>query len=285
MIGGMVCCRHHRVSIRIYKDREKVDKFYSIRMVTILQDNLLDMNINKFAVYVVGAVLFVGAWAYTQAVGDEITACVKKDGSVHIIGDGFKREDCKKKETLLSWNMKGEKGDKGDIGEKGEKGDKGDDGDNGENGTNGTELHLFDANGQDLGVLVNIRENNEDFFTTYNQNLTAFLQFQNFQANPKTKFQYVENIDYFFEEENCEGEPFTRLLGSLYAVRKGNPYQNYWMFDLTETPKSRSYLSQAVPDARLCVPNVGTIEYSVMLKEISLPFTEPLAWPLEVKPL
>lgn len=79
-------------------------------------------------------------WRYTQAAGDEITVCVKKDGLVHVIGEGFKRVDCKKNESLLSWNVEGPqglKGDKGDQGEQGEQGLKGDKGDAGSMGPQG----------------------------------------------------------------------------------------------------------------------------------------------------
>ena len=64
-------------------------------------------------------------WKYTQAEGDMITVCVKKDGIMHVIGGEFKRADCKQNESLLSWNIEGPQGPKGDKGDKGDEGKAG----------------------------------------------------------------------------------------------------------------------------------------------------------------
>lgn len=74
------------------------------------------------------------AWRYTQAAGDVITVCVKKDGLVHVIGEGFKRADCKNNESLLSWNVEGPQGPKGDKGDQGDVGPWGPQGSQGEPG-------------------------------------------------------------------------------------------------------------------------------------------------------
>lgn len=104
--------------------------------------------------------LVVGSISITKANSNaEITICVTKDGTTHMIGNNFKRDDCKKNEKLVTFNVQGPKGDtgamglKGDIGAnglqgiagligaKGEKGDKGDpglDGAKGEVGSQGS---------------------------------------------------------------------------------------------------------------------------------------------------
>jgi len=74
----------------------------------------------------IGLSLVLGLWAYTKANGEEVTVCVRSNGLMHVIGEGFRRTECRRNETLLSWDMHGEKGDTGEQGEKGEKGDKGD---------------------------------------------------------------------------------------------------------------------------------------------------------------
>src|SRR3989344_6229844 len=117
----------------------------------------------SLAILGVVTVMVLGFWTYTQAVANDITVCVKKDGTVHVVGPYFKRDECKKNETLLTWNAQGEKGDKGDqgiqgvAGSQGSKGDtgeqgpiglggpqgpKGDTGERGPAGSNGTSLHL-----------------------------------------------------------------------------------------------------------------------------------------------
>ena len=81
------------------------------------------------ALFAVTAVASLGAWTYTQAEGDQIEVCVKKNGLIYVIGEEFKRNDCKKNDSLLSWNIQGipgPKGDKGDTGDVGPQGPKGD---------------------------------------------------------------------------------------------------------------------------------------------------------------
>ncbi len=84
------------------------------------------MKINN-SVVIFGAVsaVVLGFWTYTQAITNNISVCVRKGGTVHVVGSDFKREDCKKNETLLTWSTQGEKGDKGDQGPRGDKGEQG----------------------------------------------------------------------------------------------------------------------------------------------------------------
>lgn len=85
-----------------------------------------------------GVVVLIGTlWAYTQATGDEITVCVNKSGVIHMVGEGFKRADCKNNETLITWNIQGPKGEKGDKGDQGEQGPIGPQGSAGQQGEPG----------------------------------------------------------------------------------------------------------------------------------------------------
>ncbi len=87
-----------------------------------------------------GLVVSGGTFAYIKAEGNQITVCVKKSGLVYVIGEEFRRSECKKNDSLLSWNtagMQGLKGDKGDMGPQGTQGIKGDAGDTGPQGMKG----------------------------------------------------------------------------------------------------------------------------------------------------
>lgn len=99
---------------------------------------------------VVGVALVLGLWTYSQAAGNIITACVKKDGFIYVIGNGFRLTQCERNDTLLSWNIQGPKGDKGETGPQGLRGDKGDQGLKGDSGS----INVTDANGNDLGLYV-----------------------------------------------------------------------------------------------------------------------------------
>ena len=68
----------------------------------------------------------VGTISITKASSNaELTVCVKKDGTMHLIGNSFKRSDCKKNEQLISFNAQRPKGDKGDTGATGPQGIQG----------------------------------------------------------------------------------------------------------------------------------------------------------------
>ena len=64
----------------------------------------------------IAAAMFLGLRLYSRADGGVITVCVNKNGVMHIIGEGFKRTECNKNETLLSWNIQGLPGPKGEPG-------------------------------------------------------------------------------------------------------------------------------------------------------------------------
>jgi hypothetical protein len=98
----------------------------------------MNMKISKYLVSAgFAAMLVLGTWTYTQAVTNGISVCVLKNGTVHVIGPDFKRDDCKTNETLLTWNAQGPKGDQGIQGPVGPKGDTGSSGTNGVNGAPG----------------------------------------------------------------------------------------------------------------------------------------------------
>lgn len=73
-------------------------------------------SISFIAIFVL---LFVGLWNYSRAAGNGIEVCVRKNGALFMIGDGFKRSDCLKNEKLISWNIVGPQGPKGDKGDPG----------------------------------------------------------------------------------------------------------------------------------------------------------------------
>jgi len=89
----------------------------------------MKISMNKLSIALFGiGILFISSflWTYIQANnGGEITVCVKENGAMYLIGEGFKRTECKGKQQLLSWNTQGLQGEKGEKGEKGDKGDPG----------------------------------------------------------------------------------------------------------------------------------------------------------------
>ncbi len=87
----------------------------------------LQKKFKKYRLFVIfGLVIILLAasvtWALAQTDG-VINACmIPSDGTIRIVADPA---DCKKNETLLTWNIMGPKGDKGDPGEQGPTGPAG----------------------------------------------------------------------------------------------------------------------------------------------------------------
>jgi len=101
------------------------------------------MNKHIFGLILALAVVFAGAWAYTKAAGEQISVCVKKSGLVYVIGSDFRRQDCRKNDSLLTWNITGPQGPKGDKGDRGEPGPVGPQGEAGQGATHGAGNIVF----------------------------------------------------------------------------------------------------------------------------------------------
>src|SRR3989344_5460312 len=76
-------------------------------------------------------------WGLAKAEGEMITVCVKRSGAVYVIGEGFRRADCRNNDQLLSWNVGGTPGPQGPAGEQGPAGNDGAPGATGPTGPQG----------------------------------------------------------------------------------------------------------------------------------------------------
>lgn len=92
----------------------------------------MQLTINYKRILVVFAATAVIAtlawWGLAKAEGTMITICVKNNGSVYVIGEGFRRADCRRNDQLLSWNVSGVPGPQGPTGPTGPQGPSGNDG-------------------------------------------------------------------------------------------------------------------------------------------------------------
>ena len=253
-----------------------------------------------------------GMWGYASAVGDQITICAKKSGLVYVIGEDFKRKDCKATDQLLSFNVSGPKGDKGDKGDAGEmglqglKGDKGEKGDSGTGGGSGSQLHLYDANNQDLGIVVDHVGNQG--YNSFITSIESFVEFEGSRrlgagahaGDPNHHYEayIVNNGNIFYLLPDCAGIPYSGDIASqpqntifiggstnrMFKTTDGLITRNIEVTNAGEVPGHliMSYLSSSTgcannPSASYQVPSF------VPLEEISLPFTLPLAWPLQTR--
>jgi len=73
-------------------------------------------------VFVIGIALFGTAYLALAQGENIINVCVVKDGSMRVVAG---EEQCKSKETPLSWNVEGQQGPQGEPGPQGEQGEQG----------------------------------------------------------------------------------------------------------------------------------------------------------------
>ncbi len=230
------------------------------------------------------AILLAGWFVVVASDAEQISACVNRVGIPRIIKDG---ENCRKGESYLSWNIKGEKGD---TGEKGEKGDMGEKGNPGSDGKDATELHLYDANGQDLGLYVGDRTSNPpEQPITLNVDMGVFFIFA--QSGYETHRAHFEprGAQLQFDELDCKGNTFVSIdsAGAGYhqnVYNVGVEYPDNFYFMLGRTTISKTIFSHSQTDRAFPCVNYSTPQTMEVLEatEFILPFTEPLAWPLEV---
>jgi len=165
-------------------------------------------------------------------------------------------------------------GPQGIQGETGPKGDKGDTGEHGPAGSSGTGLHLYDANGQDLGILLGMPPSD-----------LANNKYQTYLPGAKISLRLTQNLEFedgpstiYFLTTDCSGVPYS-LNSPFYPygfVRNGSHF-----FRSTNAQRGQiSFFSRY--DGGGCIVDNGSIN-SVEVEEISAPFTLPLAWPPEVK--
>ncbi len=234
---------------------------------------------------------------------NKITVCVSAGGSMRILGSQPPLNKCRRGETELSWNIQGPIGPKGDTGEKGEIGEGGEKGDQGEQGSSSNQLHVYDEGGQDLGLWTG-GNGKAEYLTTYNQELGLFLHFVNDTSKGSVaEANFIPQIAHIlFEGLDCQGPVFSINNNDLQSLLIANDYTSllihkYWKYDTTVEPQTRtarsSVATRSAPDGSIeafCInsprPDLNIFQNTLLVREVPidrLPFTEPLAWPLEVR--
>lgn len=142
---------------------------------------------------IVAVGLTIGLWTYTRAAGDTISVCVKKSGLVYVIGEGFRRDDCKKNDKLLTWNIQGLKGDKGDKGDTGEQGIQGE---KGLSGVIGTDNIAFISQEQNEPIILKT----DGTTWLWNPNFKTFLAWPSHNVSIPTSEILQWEVDFFLDK-------------------------------------------------------------------------------------
>ncbi|GEM_PF-6018282 len=232
------------------------------------------MNINiltKFSLVIfllVLAVLASGILVYAQILDGTIRACVHLDGSMSAIIPGFPTPtNCK---TTLKWNVQGPSGP---IGQQGPMGPQ---------GPAGQQLRLFDANGQDLGVLIDAHPGTFKTFISPTDVLAGFSDsFSGVRINDTGNGQ----TRIYFDAPDCLGTAYIAPALRFTLLRYGfvsSPGPRYFTY-LTNTASTNTPFSISSSGSfGQCTNIVPEATSTIPLREITLPFTEPLASPLRI---
>jgi hypothetical protein len=223
------------------------------------------------------ALLVTGAWAYTNANGSVITACVGKNGEVYVVGQGFKRTECSKTETPLSWNTQGSAGPQGPAGPQGVPGTPG------TNGAPGQNLHLFDANGQDLGIFLGRTQYGDYQVFLPNAGVTVNITTQDDQQ--KVTLHPAEGGASSYTTADCSGTAYTTSGGDLNVLSEVVPSSSgtHYYTPIAQARVSETIASYTDDSGNCRIPAAPNVSQVIPLKEISMPFTEPIAWPLHIQ--
>lgn len=213
-------------------------------------------------IFIGGMVLFVGAWAYIQAEGEEILVCVNKVGIPRLVSS---TNDCRRGERLVSWNKEGIKGDSGI---------------DGKDGADGANLHLFDANGQDLGIYIGFEAGGDATHKTYVPALHAFLEFYVRNLTSGATVTVEPRGGVFYMQSNCEGV--------VYITDEKIPNmllrdENKFFVVTSDAPTSQTLKSEWHDSG--CVNTNIFLNGLYRVEEVTLPFSYPPAFPLEVRAL
>lgn len=168
-------------------------------------------------------------------------------------------------------------------GPQGEKGDKGEPGEQGSPGKSGQNHHLYDANNQDLGILVYAGFKLDKDWYEYTTSLEingqrVLLNFRNSIITDSWNESYASLIIKSVPvATRCAGQNYTwgvvlpqQIYKDSYSV-----HPSYFIMR-PDTKALRTWF-----DAYCSVAGIRDNTY--LITDISLPFTEPVSWPLEVR--
>ena len=197
-------------------------------------------------------------WALAVGSGGEITVCVGDGGSLRLIEGRVKPVGCTK---TLTWNVAGPQGPQG------------------ERGPAGPGLHVQDANGQDLGLMVS------GLAATYLPQLDLFADFND--GHPP-QFQPWMGTEIYFAQPDCGGPAYLDA-GRIYSSRStrsiwaGNP-DVFGRFQVPHDAQKLTITARSQPsgDGGFSCRNISRDYLVYPLEPVTLPFTEPLGWPIRI---
>ncbi len=143
----------------------------------------------------------------------------------------------------------------------------------------GKSLKVFDANGQELGILV---DHTGSYEVVYSQAINKFISLDELGGiDGRTGAYYQSN--------NCTGTPYEPNSASITNTNNLLPFspQLFYIINSSDTPTTITTGSVSVWNDSvnhvICTPNSQTLTNAYQLHPVSLPFSTPVALPLQFK--
>lgn len=241
-------------------------------------------------VFIFGAVLFVNNPIFAAETPTESAELTTESSFLSTINSSiarlFRRVGTLEKQVVELFDLianieliPGPVGPQGEIGLAGPQGEQGPVGLTGPAGTSGTGLHLYDANGLNLGVLISVGDvSNLRRIVSYLPDTNVFLSFR---QESQTRTVFMDNTSaIYFPFDNCTGNPYSTGTENPGATIIGNSGR---VFKYTNQPLVQGNNSWSVLFSSGCVNGQGPSQLYGPLEEVSLPFSLPPAWPLHVQ--
>lgn len=174
----------------------------------------------------------------------------------------------------------GPQGIQGVAGTQGVPGIQGEVGPVGPQGPAGSSLHLYDANNQDLGIVIDIPTYPNEFTKTFIPSLGLFITYRDTDNGPTDPHLAAgDAISLLYTGIDCTGDAFSPGVAPL-MIRKDTLSHNYFV-PTNDLPVTRVALSVSQNDG---CQNMTAYPYGAtyLLQEVSLPFSEPLLKPVHV---
>lgn len=190
-------------------------------------------------------------------------------GTIESMSGGFKFPDGTVQQTAQL------------VGPQGPQGPQGDPGAQGPPGPTGQQLHLYDANGQDLGIYLYDAQGNSlgsKAHRTYMSTLGLIIPISenwNNYADISANDQPI-----YFDQPGCMGKMFSNAIDH-YSLMKNSDLGKYFKSTGVYFQNTITYPSWIGGGA--CQNQPFNLANTTEVEEVFLPFFEPIAWPLYIQ--
>lgn len=170
----------------------------------------------------------------------------------------------------------GEKGDEGEPGIQGEQGAPGN------AGPTGPSLKVFDANGVEMGYLLNIRtETNRPAVTVFDTNYNKILDFELFTGQ-LTYTKMAAGNNWFYLSSDCAGIPMITEFNNPYSVYRMQATNKFYITEYNAVQSGPiSFNSYRRTTDNICINGyIGSFYYAAPVTEINI---SNYPGPLEIK--